>query len=241
MSFSEKWCQFFDQPAANLMLRIAIMVVGIALVAFGIALSRNTDLGLSANSAIPGVVNYATGFSLGTAMFVFSLLLVLAQIVLLRREYNPLQLLSLPFLFIFSAFIDLFVPVTALFRMVNYFARLAFSVLSCVFNACGVWLQAKAALIMLPADGAAQTISHVLRTDFGKTKVVFDSAMIAIAAIASFLLMGGLYGVREGSIIAAVIVGMIIRFIDRCLPGAQCYVPLKGHPTLIPTRDNTGV
>lgn len=94
MSFSEKWCQFFDQPAANLMLRIAIMIVGIALVAFGIALSRNTDLGLSANSAIPGVINYATGFSLGTAMFVFSLLLVLAQIVLLRREYNPLQLLS---------------------------------------------------------------------------------------------------------------------------------------------------
>ena len=238
MPFSEKWIAFFDRPVANLVLRIVVMTVGIALVAFGIALSRNTDLGLSANSAIPGVINYATSFSLGTAMFVFSLLLVVAQIALLRREYSPLQLLSLPFLFAFSAFIDLFVPVTALFPMTNYFARLSFSLLSCAFIAAGVWLQAKAALLMLPADGSAQAISHVLKTDFGKTKVVFDSAMIIIAAIMSFVSMGGLFGVREGSIIAAVVVGMIIRFIDRHLLGVQRYIPLKGHPTLIPTRED---
>ena len=49
------------------------------------------------------------------------------------------------------------------------------------------------------------------------TKVAFDVSMTVIAAILSFVFMGKLVGVREGTIIAALLVGFIARFIGRKL------------------------
>ena len=233
MSFTDKWFATFDRRGPNLALRIVVMLAGIAFVAFGIALSRATDLGISAISCIPGVIHYATGLTLGTITFVFNVLLALMQIALLRREYKPLQLLCIPFLLYFSALIDLFVGVTMLIPMPHYLVRLLFSFLSCVSIAIGVWLQKKAALIMLPGDGAVQTISYVLKTDFGKTKIVFDLTLITTGAVMSFVMMGGLYGVREGTVLAALIVGVIIRFIDGLFPNFERFAPTKGHVTLI--------
>ena len=92
----------------------------------------------------------------------------------------------------------------------------------------------KGALIMLPGDGIVQTITAVFHTNFGKTKVVFDSSLIGTSALLSFLLMGGLYGVREGSILAALIVGVIIRFIDGRFPRFERFAPIQGHITLVP-------
>ena len=47
--------------------------------------------------------------------------------------------------------------------------------------------------------------------------------------------MGGLYGVREGSVIAAVLVGAIIRHFDpKLAPIAGKLIPVEGHITLIP-------
>lgn len=231
------WYTFFNKKAPNMVLRIVALLFSQAVVAFGIAISRNTDLGLSAISTIPGVLDYATPLSLGTITFIFNVLLVLAQVVLLRREFNPFQFLAIPFVFVFSWFIDLFVPVAALLPMPNYVVRLLFSLLSCAFIALGVWLQTKVALLMLPGDGIVQTISYVFHTNFGKTKMVFDSSLIATGALISLLTMGGLYGVREGSVIAAVLVGAIIRFFDpKLAPFVAKLIPVEGHVSLIPRR-----
>lgn len=232
MGFTQRWYEFFDQNTPNLVWRTIVMLVGIAFVAFGIAISRATDLGISAISCIPGVLNYATGFSLGTITFVFNVLLALSQIALLRRKYKPLQLLSIPFLLYFSALIDLFVTFTMTIPMSIYPVRFLFSFLSCCAIAVGVWLQKKAALIMLPGDGVVQTIAAVFHRDFGKTKIVFDVSLITTGAVMSFILMGGLFGVREGTIMAALIVGVIIRFIDGLFPNFERFCPVEGHVTL---------
>jgi uncharacterized membrane protein YczE len=53
--------------------------------------------------------------------------------------------------------------------------------------------------------------------DFGKTKVVFDTSMAIIAGVIGLVLFHKLAGVREGTIIAALLVGMIARFLKRKL------------------------
>ena len=232
-SFADTWYGVFDRAVPNFVLRLVLMMAGVAFVAFGIAVSRATDLGISAISCIPGVIHYASGLTLGTITFMFNVLLLLVQIALLRSRFNPLQLLSLLMLFVFSALIDFFVPIALCIPMPNYPIRLLFSILTCVFIAIGVWLQKKAALIMLPGDGIVQTICAVFHTNFGKTKVVFDTSLIVVGAVLSLVLMGGLYGVREGTVIAAVIVGFIIRAIDGLFPHFEKFAPLKGHITLI--------
>lgn len=53
--------------------------------------------------------------------------------------------------------------------------------------------------------------------EFGVTKVAFDVSMTVIAGVLSVAFSGRLYGIREGTIIAAVLVGFIARLIGRRL------------------------
>lgn len=54
-------------------------------------------------------------------------------------------------------------------------------------------------------------------TNFGTTKVIFDTSMAVIAAVLSFVFSGQLSGVREGTIIAALLVGFIAKMLGKKL------------------------
>lgn len=56
---------------------------------------------------------------------------VLVQIALLRRDFNPVQLLQIPYVFVFSALIDAFVPLCELIPMGNYALQITWSVIGC--------------------------------------------------------------------------------------------------------------
>ena len=50
-----------------------------------------------------------------------------------------------------------------------------------------------------------------------RTKIIFDSSMTIIAGVLSFAFWGKLNGVREGTIIAALLVGFIARLFGKHL------------------------
>lgn len=233
----EAWHNFFNRTVPNMVLRIASMFIGMALVAVGIAISRATDLGVSAISALPNVLSFITPLTIGFWTFILNLVFVVAQIVLLRRKFNPLQFLSLPFIFVFSGMIDFFVPLCAAIPMDSYLIKLFYSVATCFIIALGVLIQAQAALVLVPGDGIVVTISRVFHVDFGKAKMGFDVSLIIAAALLSLIALHSLTGVREGSVIAAVLVGFIIRLCRKHLPDLELLIPTKGHNTLIPTED----
>lgn len=98
-------------------------------------------------------------------------------------------------------------PVYAAVPFANYLAQVVGTVIACAFTATGVFLQVKAALIMLPGDGIVLTVARVFKKDLSKCKIAFDLSMVAIAAISSLVSMGGLFGVREGTILMALCTG----------------------------------
>ena len=236
MTLAERWTTFFDRGVPNFVLRLALMFVGMAFVALSVAITRATDLGTSTISCVPAVLSFATPLTIGTWTFIMNILFVGLQWVMLRREFKPAQLLAIPFVFVFSLLIDLFVPVGQAIPMPNYAVRFGISVLCCALTGFGVWLQAKAALVMLPGDGLVQAASHVSRRPFGTCKMAFDVIMMVSGAAISLATMGGLFGVREGTLLAAVLTGPIIRAIERTLPNFERFAPTKGHITFTPQR-----
>ena len=56
-----------------------------------------------------------------------------------------------------------------------------------------------------------RAISQVTGKKYTNIKIFFDALYIILSAILCMLFLGGLKGVREGSIIAALAVGMIIK------------------------------
>lgn len=236
MAFRKSWRKVFDKTVPNFFLRLFTMLFAQALIALAIGLSRATGLGTSTISCIPAVLSYLSPVTIGTWTLGMNLIFVVVQIVLLRRYFKPAQLLSIPLVAVFSAMIDFFVPLCELIPMPNYAASLAVSVLSCLVMALGGWIQAKCALIMVPGDGVVLAMSVAFRARYSTCKMALDLTLTAVGAVVSLATMGGLFGVREGTILAAFAVGPLIRVWDRLLKPLRWLVPVSGHITLTPER-----
>lgn len=85
----------------------------------------------------------------------------------------------------------------------------------CFILALGIWIQLKGAVAMLPGEAMNRAISMVTGLKYENIKIFFDVLYILISAVICMVFLGKLAGVREGSIIAAVAVGNIIKLYER--------------------------
>ena len=231
MDLTEKWYLLFNKPVPNMILRILIMTFGMAWMAFAIALTRSTGLGTSPISCVPTTLSFITGLSLGTWSFIVNVIFIATQAILLRRDFKPIQLLQIPIVFVFSVMIDVFVPLTDQFPMPNYAIQVCWSVAGCICIAFGVFLTVKASLITIPGEGITLAITKVINKPFPKVKLTFDFSNVVLAIILSLVFMGGLYGVREGTLISAC-AGVVVGFFNRVMPHFERFCPIEGHITL---------
>ena len=72
---------------------------------------------------------------------------------------------------------------------------------------------------MLPGEAMNRAISMVSGKRYENIKILFDIFYIGISAAICQLFLGKLQGVREGSIIAAVAVGNIIKLYNYIFAG----------------------
>ena len=71
---------------------------------------------------------------------------------------------------------------------------------------------------MLAGEGVVLAICKVLpKVKFGYMKVGFDVTLVVIACILSIVFTGRLQGVREGTIAAALLVGLIAKQLGKLL------------------------
>lgn len=78
----------------HLKIRTALYFVGLFVMTIGIALSVKSNLGVSPVSSIPYTMTCVWGIEMGKATILFHVVLVLLQILLLRRKFKPAQLLQ---------------------------------------------------------------------------------------------------------------------------------------------------
>lgn len=84
-------------------------------------------------------------------------------------------------------------------------------ILSCIVLGFGIWIQFKGGVAMLPGEAMNRAISEVTGNSYENIKIFFDVLYIIVAAVICFIFVGKLEGVREGSIIAAILIGNIIK------------------------------
>ncbi len=207
------------------------MIVGIGGVSCGIALAKLSTTGTSAISCIPAVISDIAALAghpeitLGVVTFAFNAIMIVAEIIMLRRKFHPIQLLQFPILFLFSWAIDAWMGLFSAIPLPNYPAHLAMLAASMLVLGLGVFVELKGNVLMLPGEAVVYTISYVSKVPFHRCKVFFDTSMICSAAVISLLAMGGLYDVREGSIISALLVGNIVKMWSTLFNGLDAVVP----------------
>lgn len=211
--------------------RYLIFLIGLYINSFGVSFITKAALGTSPISSIPYVLSLGFGPTLGQFTIFFSLLLILLQVLILGKRFKPADLLQIPVSIVFGYFIDWSMLLLKWVEPELYPYKLMYLLIGCIILGFGVYVEVAANVAMLPGESFVRAVTIRFHTDFGITKVCFDASMAVIAAAISFPLFHYINGVREGTIIAALLVGLIAKFFGKLL------APLDGK--LLPKPESS--
>ena len=197
--------------------RYLIFIIGLYINSFGVAFITKAGLGTSPISSIPYVLSLNFKLTLGNYTILFNILLILLQIIILRKNFKLEHLLQLPVAIAFGYFIDLSMAMLSFIAPQVYIMKLLYLLIGCLILGFGVYIEVLANVVMLPGESLVRAIVLTAKTEFGTTKVAFDVTMTVCAVILSFVFAHKLDGVREGTIVAALLVGYISRVFSRVL------------------------
>lgn len=197
--------------------RYLLLLAGLAIMAFGVAFSIKASLGTSPISSVPYVVSLFTPLTVGTATIIMHCVFILLQILILRKKYHPIQLMQLPVAFFFGYLTDFGVWAVQGITCDHYLQQWMVCLIGIFLVAVGVSLEVKAGVVVLAGEGVVLAICKVLPVKFGYMKVGFDVTLVAIACVLSFVFTGRLQGVREGTVAAALLVGLIAKQLGKML------------------------
>ena len=206
---------------AELIKRYIFLLAGLFVNGLGVSFITKAGLGTSPITSIPYTLSLGYTPTVGMFTLVFNIFLVILQVILLRRNFQLQNLLQLPIIALFSFFIDLTMSLLGFIQPETYLLKVISLVIGCLILGFGVFMEMVANVAMLPGEATVRAVSDVFSTDFGKTKIAFDSSMTVIAAILSFIMFRHLDGVREGTIVAAILVGFIARIFKKYIGGIE--------------------
>lgn len=197
--------------------RYLLLLAGLAIMAFGVAFSIKASLGTSPISSVLYVVSLFAPLTVGTATIIMHCVFILLQILILRKKYHPIQLMQLPVAFFFGYLTDFGVWAVQGITCDHYLQQWLVCLIGIFLVAVGVSLEVKAGVVVLAGEGVVLAICKVLPVKFGYMKVGFDVTLVAIACVLSFVFTGRLQGVREGTVAAALLVGLIAKQLGKML------------------------
>ncbi|MBR3302442.1 MAG: cytidylate kinase family protein, partial [Firmicutes bacterium] len=92
----------------------------------------------------------------------------------------------------------------------NYVMKLVLLVIGCGILAFGVYFELIGDVVMLPGNAFPKAVAEKLNKPYGPVRMTSDITMTVIAAILCLIFLKKLSGVREGTVIAAFLVGNIV-------------------------------
>lgn len=193
--------------------RYAGFTVGVYLMGLGIALVTNTHLGTTPISSLPYVLSLIFPLTLGTFTCITNVLMVAGQKMLLGPALGRSALWQIPAVFVFSIFIDINMWLTQPLVSTVYWWQMTMCVLGSLVLAAGIAVCIVSRVTVMPGDGLVLAIAHVAHTEFGRTKVMFDCSLVALAALVSLCFLHQLVGLREGTLLSAILTGTFVRML----------------------------
>lgn len=179
----------------------------------GVAFSTKAGLGTSPVASLPYSVSLVSSLlSFGGWLNVLSVIQITVQVILLRKKCKPLEIAIQTILaFVYGYLTNLSCWLIRYIPVNSYLEQLLYMAVGCIVLAFGIWLQLKGGVAMLPGEAMNRAIIEVTGKRYENIKILFDIIYIVLSAIICLVFLGELKGVREGSIIAAVAVGLLIK------------------------------
>ncbi len=199
--------------------RYLLFIISLFFIGLGIALTKRGELGVSPVSSIANVVSCKFTFiSFGTWLFISNCVLLLGQVLLLRKDFKLYQLLQIPLSVLFGYFTDFGMFLSSFVPNETYAMKLVLVFMGIVVLGFGIGLGVIADVILNSAEAFVKALAQVTQKSFGDVKVIFDVCWVLISLVLSLWFFDmKLVGVREGTVISAFCVGFVVKFVTYIL------------------------
>lgn len=228
----------------ELVRRYAWFVISLFIIALGTSLSIRANLGSSPISCPPYALSVREGaWTMGTYVMCMHVLFVTAQVLLLRRDFQLIQLLQFAVSLLFGVFTDVTMWLTSYLQVSGssvpvYAVRVVELLIGNTLLAAGICMEMHCDVLLLAGEGFPLAVAKVLRKDFGSVKICTDTLLVAfgLAFMLIYFHHWRIDIVGFGTVISMFFVGFMVKrinphthWLDRTLvgePGAAWW-PLR--------------
>lgn len=194
--------------------RIIVYTIGLFIMALGVSVSKISNLGVSPVNSVPSVLSDIFEVDMGICTTGVFLIFIVIQILILRKEFQLINLLQVVCSFMFGYFVSITnkLSLSILPQGNSYIIQLLYVCISIILVAMGILLYLEASILSLPGEGVMQAISNKTGIALPTAKLFFDWSLVTVAVITSLIFTKSLMGVREGTVLAAFGVGICLKF-----------------------------
>ncbi|MDE7293174.1 MAG: YitT family protein, partial [Oscillospiraceae bacterium] len=159
-----------------------------------------------------------TVLSLGNWLIIWNCVLIMGQIILLRKNFKPIQFLQIPVSFLFGWFTDIGTLCISFIPANIYIVRIIMVLCGTALLGLGIALCVTANVVMNSGEALVKAISDITNKNFGNVKIAFDISCVILAVLISLIFFDfKIVGTREGTVIAAVCTGIAVKFFSKLL------------------------
>ena len=199
--------------------RYILFIISLFFSALGVAFTKHGELGVSPISSVANVMSYKfTAVSMGNWLIIWNCVLILGQIIILRRKFQPIQLLQVPLSFLFGWFTDFGLWLVSFIPAEIHAVRLLMVVIGVVVLGFGIALAVIANVVMNAGEAFVKAVADTAHKNFGNTKIAFDVSCVTLSIIMSLIFFNfKIVGTREGTVIAAFGSRLVVKWFTKRL------------------------
>lgn len=217
--------------------RYVVFTIGLFLSAFGVSMITRSFLGTSPISSTAFVLSLNTPISMGTYLMIMNALLILGQMALLGRrgvrENRVDLIMQVPVSLAFGAFVDAAMLMLRVLTPEAYWSQLLILLVGCFIMAAGIALQVIADVTMNSAEYFVRVVANRFKREFGTIKIGFDVTLVVLAVLTSLAMAHKIDGVREGTVIAALLTGPFVKMISPWLAFVRRWIETTVKPSAV--------
>jgi len=188
-----------------------LFLLSLFIMGMGISIVTLAHLGTTPITSPPYVLSLSLPISFGMLTMLANFVFVLIEIIVLGKDFPKEQYLQLIVGPILGLSIDFWSYFILYIPQPFYIIQLLMVIIGCAIIAYSTVLQLKANVVNNPAEGVVKAFAFKTSKHFGSIKLYFDISLVVIAVIISFVSLGTIAGVREGTVISALIIGPLIK------------------------------
>lgn len=185
---------------------------------------------------LAGEAGITPGWTIGGYTNIMNMILVAAQVAILRRRFDPVQLFQLVIGFVFGCLLDANMWLTSFLSYDSLPNQIIAQLAGATILGCAVAAEIRCGSVTMPGEGIQVAVACVTGRPFPMVKIAVDTILVVLAVVSGFCFFGTWPWtvVGPGTLFAMGYVGYVVKLVnphlgwlDRLLryrPGFRRYI-----------------